>query len=436
MDNSPKIIIYGAGIIARQLYYSLLRHKKKADFVCFAVTSEQGNPSEIDGVEVKAFEECLPKAKECYIYLAMGERLWGTITKYIEDRGCRVYKKYGFKQINELEFDDFIYEFNKNNSSINILDDVFDDTYQNIVEKGAPIDDLHDILNVQHCKYLMHVAKDSKWLEEGFTGFDLRKNYEKQLGKYRNAHSILSEISREVLSSNHNTDPVKVFMCTSHYNKADNKTADLPDWVIPVQGGAALTDSCIAEIRDDMGDNISDKNRLYSEMSVTYWAWKNVKNTSYKGLCHYRRRFILSNQEVDALSNSDVDVILTTPRVTTYGLRHLFVDEYPLTTNNFLEDVTNAVEQIYPGEGKRFASYLDNRFYYPNNMLIAQACVFDDYCEWIFGILFELEDTYRKKDIPIKDRSIGYAAELLTGYYFMKMKDKLKIAVTDYRFYD
>ena len=69
-------------------------------------------------------------------------------------------------------------------------------------------------------------------------------------------------------------------------------------------------------------------------------------------------------------------------------------------------------------------------------MLIAQACVFDDYCEWIFEILFGLEEMHHAQCIPIKERSIGYAAELLTGYYFIKMKDKLKIAVTDYIFYD
>ncbi|WP_031549219.1 DUF4422 domain-containing protein [Oribacterium sp. FC2011] len=436
MDNSSKIIIYGAGIIARQLYYSLVRHNKKDEIFCFAVTSMQGNPSEIDGIDVKPFEECLPKAKDCYIYLAMGERLWSTITGFIEKHGCKVYRKYGFRQINELVFDDFIYDFNENNSLIEILDDVFDDTYQNIVEKGTSIDDLQDILNVQHCKYLMLVAKDSKWLEKGFAGFDLREDYEKQLGKYRNAHDILSKAGKKNINTTSKNNSVNVFMCTSHYNKADNITGELPEWVVPVQGGASLTDCRIAEIRDDLGDNISDKNRLYSEMSVMYWAWKNVKNVSYKGLCHYRRRFILSDQEVDILPESVINVILTTPRVTTYGLRHLFVDEYPLTTNDFLEDVTNAVEHMHPGEGKIFACYLDNRFYYPNNMLIAQACVFDDYCEWIFGILFELEETYRVQCIPIKERSIGYAAELLTGYYFMKMKDKLKIAVTDYNFYD
>ena len=50
-------------------------------------------------------------------------------------------------------------------------------------------------------------------------------------------------------------------------------------------------------IFDNSGENISSKNRLYSECSAFYWAWKNfeqIGNPEYIGLMHYRRHFIFN----------------------------------------------------------------------------------------------------------------------------------------------
>lgn len=58
---------------------------------------------------------------------------------------------------------------------------------------------------------------------------------------------------------------------------------------LPIQSGSAIYDDLGIQ-RDDVGNNISEKNMKYHELCPMYWAWKNL-NVDYIGLCHYRRLF-------------------------------------------------------------------------------------------------------------------------------------------------
>ena len=63
----------------------------------------------------------------------------------------------------------------------------------------------------------------------------------------------------------------------------------------PVQVGAKNANERFPwACHDDEGDNISDLNPMYCELTAQYWAWKNVDCEKY-GFCHYRRHFNFSN---------------------------------------------------------------------------------------------------------------------------------------------
>ena len=56
---------------------------------------------------------------------------------------------------------------------------------------------------------------------------------------------------------------------------------------LPVQVGRALHPD-VGYIPDNTGDNISEKNPYYCELTGLYWAWKNLP-ADVIGLVHYRR---------------------------------------------------------------------------------------------------------------------------------------------------
>ena len=60
---------------------------------------------------------------------------------------------------------------------------------------------------------------------------------------------------------------------------------------VPLQVGRATKDD-LGYLCDNTGDNISEKNCYYSELTGIYWIWRNVHDLDYVGVCHYRRYLI------------------------------------------------------------------------------------------------------------------------------------------------
>lgn len=64
---------------------------------------------------------------------------------------------------------------------------------------------------------------------------------------------------------------------------------------MPIQVGKEASKYDLGFPGDNTGENISEKNIFYCELTGVYWAWKNLKDADYIGLCHYRRCFTVRN---------------------------------------------------------------------------------------------------------------------------------------------
>ena len=64
----------------------------------------------------------------------------------------------------------------------------------------------------------------------------------------------------------------------------------LSDFYKPLFCGQFEGKGLLPYLKDDQGENISFKNQFFSELTGTYWVWKNTSQ-EITGICHYRRYF-------------------------------------------------------------------------------------------------------------------------------------------------
>ncbi len=221
-------------------------------------------------------------------------------------------------------------------------------------------------------------------------------------------------------------DEIKVFQAKCHVDKPLKSQVETASYVCPIQVGASLAEQAIALLQDNQGENISHKNRNYCELTASYWAWKN-SDAAYKGLCHYRRVFDLTDAELEqVLYGADIDVILPYPSI--------YYPNMDAEHSRYVKDadwnaMLQAMQEVAPKYYEAYVSWISKEPYFYNyNMLIAKREVFDDYCRFLFSVLERTEELTTPKGVKRADRFAGYLGENLTTIYFRKNKDKWKIA--------
>jgi len=93
---------------------------------------------------------------------------------------------------------------------------------------------------------------------------------------------------------------LRIYVAKSLHDKPLQGPVSFPAGCVTVQAGTALGAAMATDFHDNEGENISDRNGCYDELTVTYWAWKNSK-AAVKGIAHYRCCLMITAAEREAL---------------------------------------------------------------------------------------------------------------------------------------
>lgn len=231
---------------------------------------------------------------------------------------------------------------------------------------------------------------------------------------------------------------VQMFVAKWFKDKPLKRQMEYPKWVFPIQVGAASTEVRVAEVLDNEGENISNKNVNYSELTALYWIWKNCLQDKtnqdklcYLGLSHYRRILSLTDDDIYRLVDNDVDVVMPyplihEPNIELHHRRYLKEEDW--------NAVLIVLRELEPEYADYFPKVLKQRFFYNYNIMLAKKKILRDYCNWLFPILERIEEVSMPKGCERADRYIGYISETLGTLYFIKNSNQLNIKHTGCEF--
>ncbi len=217
-----------------------------------------------------------------------------------------------------------------------------------------------------------------------------------------------------------NENNMAIYVCT--HKKFD---FNLLNYYYPIQVGA-FNKNDLGYLKDNTKDNISNKNSNYCELTGLYWLWKN-DNHSVVGLTHYRRYFFRNlidfkkknvlNKNVIENKLKKYDIILPKKKFYRDSMYEIYQRDH------YIEDYENTrkvIEKFYPEYLSDFDTFSKSHECYLFNMFICKKEIINEYCDWLFKILFELEkitcvdlyDSYNK-------RIYGFISERLFNVWIM-----------------
>lgn len=181
---------------------------------------------------------------------------------------------------------------------------------------------------------------------------------------------------------------------------------------------------------DNQGENITEKNESFCELTALYWMWKNV-SSEYVGLEHYRRFFckknsffkpkVISPQKIEKIL-CQKDCIVSQKFKFKEGLYTYYKENHYASD---LDICRSIIVSKFPECIYAYDTVINGKYAVMCNMFVMKKALLNEYCEWLFTILFEVE---KQIDISNRDayqkRVFGFLSERLFNVwlYYKQLK--------------
>ncbi|MBD5540895.1 MAG: DUF4422 domain-containing protein [Lachnospiraceae bacterium] len=252
-------------------------------------------------------------------------------------------------------------------------------------------------------------------------------------------------------------DSIKIFI--SYHKESEVLKSEI---MTPIHVGAKNSSVHLDMIRDDEGDNISEKNDRYCELTAQYWAWKNAE-ADYYGFMHYRRHFVFRevpwSLDEGALAEFDridlqyrmeiglyddsirrcvegYDILIPSATDTSFWGTASNEVQFSSLDNLHAKDfdtVCRTVVDLYPEYEPYVLKFRTAQKAYWYNMFVMKKELFMDYSEWLFTIM---ENAEKRVDFTgynqQETRTLAFMAERLFSIWLMKLFDdrpQLKVKI-------
>lgn len=194
---------------------------------------------------------------------------------------------------------------------------------------------------------------------------------------------------------------------------------------LPLHVGKAGKNLDLGFSGDDTGENISEKNPTFCELTGIYWAWKNL-NADYVGLCHYRRHFRgkRGRDKWDCiLTTAQAEMLLETSDVILPKRRNYYIETaYSQYAHAHPAEGLDLALRLAAAQGESYARAVEamkrRSWTHIYNMFLMKREIFDGYCTWLFDILFQVESGVDISGYSQYDRRVfGFLGERLLDLY-------------------
>lgn len=204
---------------------------------------------------------------------------------------------------------------------------------------------------------------------------------------------------------------------------------------------------------DNSGTHISDLNGSFCELTGLYWWWKNQPLPDVVGLAHYRRYFDFSDSifqlgrkqrktkvarfdfERTAKLHQDripellkeADIILAQRTDLKESIQQHYLNSHIKEDWKLLTDV---MRELHPTIDLSFFESTNTMHEF--NMFVCRREQFIAYMDWLFPILFQVNERIAHTDHPYQKRVIGFMGERLLNFYVAQEKLRVREVPVSY----